>query len=405
VALVKSQPPIKRPELIYFVHMPIELPTPLAASNLIRLRPKHIDRRHHYTWNWEDRKLVKLAYHVRNSKPDAWYAPNWVVQVPFDMIDGLSMTDGLRRKADGSLSHIIRNHHLPRGMQAKFKSVHLPPQDPRLVYRLVGFVEYTKALEHLDRFVKAASLRELELGDEIVRDHDEYIIHTNLSRRLEKQPTVLSERGRNERDDFARHGLPWVLGLARIELGAMLAGFTSAEQPFRLMVPPPKSPRFPARYGAKAYHELLVDGMRTHYWSLKSDPAVWNYRKTGVPENHLVTYTRRVTVARQFLVSARDASAGLLSKPQLDLIAKWEQEIASVHRMLIYCLAKKQGSASDVTRHVGTQIRLDNYQNEKGLADYFKNRVRGERNGQVNRSRLPELLEMIDPTLKFCQCR
>ena len=83
-----------------------------------------------------------------------------------------------------------------------------------------------ETLEHLDQFVKAASLRELELGDEIVRDHDEYIIHTNLSRRLEKQPNVLSERGRNECDDFARHGLPWALGLARIELGAMLAGFT-----------------------------------------------------------------------------------------------------------------------------------------------------------------------------------
>jgi hypothetical protein len=272
-----------------------------------------------------------------------------------------------------------------------FRSVHLPRQDPRLVYRLVGFVEYTKALEYLDQFVKAASFGELELADEIVRDHDEYIIHTNLSRWLEKQPNVLSERGRNARDDFARHGLPWVLGLARIELGAMLTGFTSAKEPFRLMVPPLKSPRSPERYGAQAYHELLIDGMRTHYWSLKNDPAVWNYRKTGVPEHHLVTYTRRVTVARQFLVSSRNASAGLLSQPQLGLIAEWEQEIAAVHRMLIYCLAKKQGQESFAWQ-----------QFDKGNV---QSRTRPESRRQVSRSPLPDLLETIDPSLKFCRCR
>jgi hypothetical protein len=60
--------------------MPIELPTPLAASNLIRLRPKHIDRRHHHIWAWEDRKLVKLAYYARNNVPYLWHVPTAVVR-------------------------------------------------------------------------------------------------------------------------------------------------------------------------------------------------------------------------------------------------------------------------------------------------------------------------------------
>lgn len=276
-----------------------------------------------------------------------------------------------------------------------FRSVHLPPQDPRLVYRLVGFVEYTKALEHLDQFVKDASLPELELADEIVRDSDQFIIYTNLSRPLEKQPNLLSERGKNERDDFARHGLPWVLGLARIELGAMLAGFTSAADPFQLTVPPQKSPRSPERYGAEEYLELLVDGMRTHYWSLKSDPEVWNYRKTGVPEEHLVTYTRRVTVARQFLGAAKGATTGSLNPAQLQLLGEWDEELAAVHRMLIYCLAKKQGSESMLVRHY--------FRNSH--PDYYAKTAKYSRKNQFNRSPLPEVMELIDPTLKFCQCR
>lgn len=251
-------------------------------------------------------------------------------------------------------------------------------------------MEYTKALEHLDRFVDDASLRELEFADEIVRDNDHFIIYTNLSRRLEQQPNILSERGKNERDDFARHGLPWVLGLARIELGAMLAGFTSAAEPFQLVVPPKKSPRSPERYGAEEYFELLLDGMRTHYWSLKNDPEVWNYRKSGVPVEHLVTYTRRLTVARQFLVAAETTAPGVLNPAQTRLLGEWGQELAAVHRMLIYCLAKKQGQE----RFAVEQLKA---------GGGWKSRPEVSR--QLNTSPLPDVLELIDPTLKFCQCR
>ncbi|MEX1231792.1 MAG: hypothetical protein WEB58_16220 [Planctomycetaceae bacterium] len=61
--LVKSEETLNDPELLHYVAMPAELPTPLAPTGLSHMRPTHIDRRHHYIWNWEDRRLVKGGGH------------------------------------------------------------------------------------------------------------------------------------------------------------------------------------------------------------------------------------------------------------------------------------------------------------------------------------------------------
>ncbi|HUG89859.1 MAG TPA: hypothetical protein VML55_03435, partial [Planctomycetaceae bacterium] len=134
-------------------------------------------------------------------------------------------------------------------------SAWVPPQDPRLIFRLVGFIEYGAAVELLERFVSTASREELELADELVRERPEFAVYTNLSRHIEGA-TFLREQPRHARDDFCRRGLDWVLGLARVEVGALLAGFTSHPRPFGAVAP--------QTYGVEAYRELLVDGLRTH---------------------------------------------------------------------------------------------------------------------------------------------
>lgn len=214
----------------------------------------------------------------------------------------------------------------------------VPPQDPRLIHRIVGFHEYGTALTLLQDFVKRATEDELAAAEEIVKSRPELGVEINLSRHI--QGTTFFAEPVTKGDDFKRLGLAWVMGLARIELGAMLAGFSSVQHPFRAVVP--------TAFDKEAYSELLTDGMRTHYWSLKRDPVVKTYFKTGVPTDHIVTYGRRVSVARHFIDAVREYFGGQMLAIQRAELAAEESEIKSLQLIYIYCISKKQIGASRV---------------------------------------------------------
>ena len=140
--------------------------------------------------------------------------------------------------------------------------VRIPRQDPKLIYRIVGFLEYGESLKRLDRFVKTSSPEEISIANAIVQEEDQFIVYTNLSQHFEGEASK-------------RHGLDWMIALAKVELGAMLAGFTSHRNPFRAVSP--------THYESDAYGNILIDGFQTHFRSLAKDPAVQNYRNAGLP--------------------------------------------------------------------------------------------------------------------------
>ena len=150
------------------------------------------------------------------------------------------------------------------------------------MYRLVGFLEYGKALQLLDAFVKSASDEELKIADEIVRDQDQFAVYTNLSRQLQETSFFNEQIGDNVRGSSRQHGLDWNMALARVELGAMLACFSSHRRPFEVVKP--------TDYDSEAYQEVLTDGMRAHYWSLKKDSVVKRIYRSGIPERVFVNY-------------------------------------------------------------------------------------------------------------------
>jgi hypothetical protein len=56
--LAKSEAALKSPQALLWLYMPKKVPEPTDPAKIsVRMPATHIDRRHHYTWAWEDRRL------------------------------------------------------------------------------------------------------------------------------------------------------------------------------------------------------------------------------------------------------------------------------------------------------------------------------------------------------------
>ena len=203
----------------------------------------------------------------------------------------------------------------------------VPTNNPQMVNRLVGYLEYGRALALLDRLMESVSPAELEAIDEMIEQRDEYAVYTNLSRRLEPKPDSLSERIEGSQSTEQR-GLAWIMGLARVELGAMAVGFTDQPDPFNL--------NRPGRYELPAYSEVLADSMRTHYWALQTDPVAQNVKREIHTDTQGIAYARRVTLAIELVRATRMIKAGEYTESQYAELDQWERELVGLQEEILY---------------------------------------------------------------------
>lgn len=245
-------------------------------------------------------------------------------------------------------------------------------------------------MSKLGRLVRYATPEELKIAEDIVREQEQFIVYTNLSRRLEGKTSSLSERKQNPNDTFKRHGLNWMIALAKVELGAMLAGFTSHTKPFQVIPP--------TRYEIHAYREILLDGLRTHYWALKKDPVIRNYRKTGLPDNQLLAYNRRMNVASQFFFAVQDVGfpqPQLIQLPDIKVIAA----TLNVHSLtLMFMLSRELGQMETRTISssvIGASCALRAAQPELQQMGIGSQRV----TSAVGTPKLADYLALLDPTM------
>jgi hypothetical protein len=202
----------------------------------------------------------------------------------------------------------------------------LTPSNPQMVNRVVGFLEYGRALALFDRLLDTTTPSELEVMDSLVRQRDEFAVYTNLSRRMELEPSSLSEPKAADINGGPKRGLAWIIALARVELGAMSAGFTDQPNPF--------SATRPSRLELSAYNEILTDGMRSHYWTLRSDQTAQSLAFQTEPQ--AIAYARRVTVAIEFLRASRRFNEDRLTFEQRLELDAWEIELVQVQRTILY---------------------------------------------------------------------
>lgn len=206
-------------------------------------------------------------------------------------------------------------------------SLSIVAHDIGTVNRLVGFYEYRRALHHLDTFLATASPAEIAAADEIVTEHNELTVFVNLSRFVRPGGTGVIEDPAEGVDDFSRRGLAWLTAVARVEVQAMIAAFTSHQSPFSVFPP--------SDFDQQEYNEVLLDGMKTHFWAFTRDPILPAELVTKLPSARTLAYLRRLVMVRAFSRAVK-ANMG----PQFDLsqaieMQGWEQELGALQEKLV----------------------------------------------------------------------
>lgn len=191
-----------------------------------------------------------------------------------------------------------------------------------MVRRLVGYWEYLKALQNLDQLASSLTESEREELDEYVKQRNLFAVEGNQSKQLQVGNTSLSD----EKDAEDEHrGLDWMTALARVELGAMLSGYTRVPRPFEIVKPTPSD--------MDAYRYLLLDGVRSHYWSLKKDPAVEYLLRSKNGIYNALSYSRRLLMVRSMLGTLARSGRSWTFPEQQELTG-WKAELDELSGLL-----------------------------------------------------------------------
>ena len=239
--------------------------------------------------------------------------------------------------------------------------------------RVVGYLEYGNALSNLDRLVHLSSEEELAAIDEIVRDHEEFTVYSNLSNQL---PTAQQSGSPTNRvSTSARRGLAWVIALARVEFGAILAGFTDHPNPYMFVTP--------KAYDFKESIELLLDGVLSHRQGMEQDKEYRAVTLLGGPIMNTLAYSRRVRIVQKMLEGAMTPGPSAYTPSQAKQLGSYHKDLDKAQDVLVARIRQfltARARQSDVTRTreflqaCGIQLQAEKRELKAGTATVRKYR-------------------------------
>ena len=199
--------------------------------------------------------------------------------------------------------------------------------DARLAMRIVGFLEYGRALELLDDLARRCTVDELEVIDGIIRDREEYTVFP-LAARVPTNHRQASPSAEPEEDsDGGGRGLSWVTALARVELGAMLGGFTGHRTPYETVRPD--------------WHDfdeclmLLVEGANAHHDQMNGDANLKRVTRSQRDIVPTLAYSRRASIARSMLGSAMRYGDAYYAPNEARQLGDWRKDLDQLHVLLL----------------------------------------------------------------------
>ncbi len=230
--------------------------------------------------------------------------------------------------------------------------------------RVVGYLEYGNALDNLDRLVRSASEQELAAIDEIVREHDELTVYSNLSNQLPSgehsgSPSSTKSTG-------ARRGLAWVIALARVEFGAILAGFTDHPDPYAFVNP--------RAYDFRESMELLLDGVLSQYSAMEQDEDFREITSLGGPIKNTLAYSRRVRIVQKMLEGAMKPGPSRYSRSQAQKLGSYHKDLDDAQDVLVaqirqYLAARARHSDVTTTREFREACTIQLQAEKRELAE------------------------------------
>jgi hypothetical protein len=239
--------------------------------------------------------------------------------------------------------------------------------------RYVGYLEYQAALKHFEELLRLATAAEQKALEETLAEDDRFIVHSNLSREyndIARGSTLLLNPPRSEdpraKGPYERRGLSWAMALARVELGAMRATALVHENPHLLLtdgrleigpfgrdlaggagqvgsalrnreipagsrrdlLPFVVSP--PTLIEADAFGEILWDGARQQYYSLRSVREAQGLESIQRLDAFLV----RVNVAIAMVSALREWHQNRWSSVQQQELSTWLAWLEELRRSI-----------------------------------------------------------------------
>ncbi|MCA9206279.1 MAG: hypothetical protein KDA59_24670, partial [Planctomycetales bacterium] len=333
--LLKSELALISPAAQMGIYLPNETPTPTDPANPSKTAVPEVDRRHHYIWGMEYRRVQQVS---SESMTATGKSTNRWTPVPLDSRGrGTGGNPSGRSQRDGAAYTVSVWNVVQSSITA---------EDSRYIRRLVGFQEYSNALQKLDRLSSLSTPEEFAVYDELVGRRDEFRIYTNLSRRWERQPSSLSSTIAGEK--YERRGMRWVTALARTEVGSMLTAFSSVPNPYDVIAV--------GTNDQQEYHDLLLDGTRAHYWALKQDPAWSDFDRFSRDVQRPLTYTRRLQLAKGILEAT--GKRGTYFPIQQQELLSWRKEIMAWEAVCVMSVRSALETQKYKTREIVGSILL-----------------------------------------------
>ena len=246
-----------------------------------------------------------------------------------------------------------------------------------MVRRLVGFYEYGNALSDLDQLVGLATEEDLEVIDEIISDRSEFDVYLTLPEAFTPQSEYYSTTSppagtRGAGNELRKSGLAWITALARVEFGAMVAGFTDHSNPFKDVTPD--------SHDYKSAMQLLLEGVTGHYAGLSTAPQFTGKgklkRRDAKIENAL-PLSRRTRIARAMLAPLLAPGPSEYNPAQAYELAEYQSELDEgqkrVNEGIKMFLAARQTSRSSTSTSAfveacGIQLRAEQRELAAGTA-------------------------------------
>lgn len=257
----------------------------------------------------------------------------------------------------------------------------------------VGYLEYQMALLYFEALLRLCNDAELEAIDAMVAEDDRLVVHSNISRQYNgfaQDSTLRYEFPRTSdpraSGDYERRGLRWMMALARLELGAMIAAriprmrvptttTRPLDEPLRpgvkringrninapIVIGPdgkplptteehfvsqPRDPNLqpfsmwpPTPFELEAFTELLWDAARQHYYSLRTEFLFTNRSNNQAPDPLVGRLLTRFAVASEALKATEQLSGQRLTAAQLKELRFWQSWIENTRSRVEQTLA------------------------------------------------------------------